>query len=92
MLHSNTQVVDIHAPFKIKMKKKTLFFDLMHVQGLMERLVMAKSRIEDCKGWRNSKLEVHHQLFVKGWNKTHKLIVGAKKNHLGESLNNPHCK
>ena len=65
-------------------KPKTLFVVLTHV-GLTERLVRRKGPKERLRGHgENSKLEVpvHRQIFVDTRNKTHKLIVRAKKNHL----------
>ena len=39
-----------------------------------------KAQREAERTWRISKLEVHCQIFVETRNKTHKLIVTAKKN------------
>ena len=69
-------------------KPKTSFVVPTHV-GLTERLVRRKKTQREAeRTWRNSKLEVHRQIFVETRNKTHKLIVRAKKNHLRENILN----
>ena len=77
-------ILDIHAPFKTKnivCRPNTRWFD-------REISEAKKTQREAERTWRNSKLEVHRQIFVGTGNKTHKLIVRAKKNHLGENILN----
>ena len=71
-------ILDIHAPFKTKnivCRPNTRWFN-------REVSEVKKTQREAERTWRNSKLEVHRQIFVETRNKTHKLVVRAKKNHL----------
>ena len=75
-------ILDIHAPFKTKnivCRPNTCWFN-------REISEAKKTQREAERTWRNSKLEVHRQIFVETRNKTHKLIVRAKKNHLRENI------
>ena len=75
-------ILDIHAPFKTKnivCRPNTRWFN-------REISEAKKTQREAERTWRNSKLEVHRQIFVETRNKTHKLIVRAKKNHLRENI------
>ena len=77
-------ILDIHAPFKTKnivCRPNTRWFN-------REISEAKKTQREAERTWRNSKLEVHRQIFVETRNKTHKLIVRAKKKHLRENILN----
>ena len=71
-------ILDIHAPFKTK---NICWFN-------REISAAKKTQREPERTWRNSKLEVHRQIFVDPRKKTHKLIVRVKKNHLRENILN----
>ena len=70
-------ILDIHGPFKTKndvCRPNTRWFNREISQA-------KKTQREAERTWRNSKLEVHRQIFVETRNKIHKLIVRTKKNH-----------
>ena len=84
-------ILDINAPFKTKnivCLPNTHWFNREISEG-------KKTEREAKRTLRNSKLEVHRQIFVETRNKTHKSIVRAKKKkHLRENIlnNKPNSK
>ena len=82
--HFMNIILDIHAPITTKnivCRPNIRWFN-------REINEAKKTQREAERTCRNSKLEVHRQIFVKTRNKTHTLIVRAKKNHLRENILN----